>query len=57
MSTATISSFYQWVTSERADFFVARSSLSGMVVGVLLSISRESNRTESQSGSQHTKKR
>ena len=35
VTAATISSFYQWVTSERADFFVARSSLSGMVIGVL----------------------
>ena len=38
VTAATISSFYQWVTSERADFFVARSSVSGIVIGVLLSM-------------------
>jgi hypothetical protein len=35
---ATISSFYQWVTSEQADFFVNRKSPAGIVVAILLSM-------------------
>jgi hypothetical protein len=38
VSAATISTFYQWVTSERADFAVARASFAGIVVAVLLSM-------------------
>jgi hypothetical protein len=37
-SAATISSFYQWVTSKRADFHVAQTNLPGMVVAVLISM-------------------
>jgi hypothetical protein len=35
---ATISSFYQWVTSERADFMVARTSALGLVMAVMISM-------------------
>jgi hypothetical protein len=38
VSAATISSFYQWITSERADFSIARSSFAGMIVAVLISM-------------------
>ena len=38
VSAATISSFYQWVTSEPADFSVERRSLAGVVVAVLVSM-------------------
>ena len=37
-SAATISNFYQWVTSKRADFHVAQTNLPGMVVAVLISM-------------------
>jgi hypothetical protein len=35
---ATISSLYQWITSEQADFFVNRRSVGGIVVAILLSM-------------------
>jgi hypothetical protein len=38
VSAATISSFYQLVTSQRADFSVERKSIAGLVVAVLLSM-------------------
>ncbi len=38
VSAATLASFYQWVTSERADFVIARQSPLGMVVVVLISM-------------------
>lgn len=34
----TISSFYQWVTSERPDFSMARTSVPGVVTAILLSM-------------------
>lgn len=34
----TVSSFYQWVTSEQADFAIARSGMIGVVIAVLLSM-------------------
>jgi hypothetical protein len=37
-SAGTIASFYQWVTSERADFSISRPSLAGWVVVVLISM-------------------
>lgn len=36
--SGTISSFYQWVTSERAEFTVARAGPAGIVLAVLLSM-------------------
>ena len=38
VASATISSFYQWVTSERADFSIDRAGPAGIVVAVLLSM-------------------
>jgi hypothetical protein len=38
VTAATISSFYQWVTSERADFLLSRTSPIGIVVAVLISM-------------------
>ena len=38
VSAATIASFYQWLTAERADFTVARASPVGVVVVILLSM-------------------
>jgi len=38
VSAATISSFYQWVTSQRADFSVGQASLGSLVIAVLLSM-------------------
>jgi hypothetical protein len=35
---AVISTFYQWVTSERADFSIARTSVAGIAVSVLLTM-------------------
>lgn len=38
VSAATISSFYQWVTAEQADFSMARASIPGMLVVVVVSM-------------------
>jgi len=38
VSAATISSFYQWVTSRRADFSLQRRTIAGIVSAVLLSM-------------------
>jgi hypothetical protein len=38
VSAATISNFYQWVTSEPADFAVERRSMTGLAVAILLSM-------------------
>ena len=38
VTAATISSFYQWVTSERADFSVERASFGGLAVAVMISM-------------------
>jgi hypothetical protein len=35
---ATISSFYQWVTSERAELFAVRPNVWGLIFAVLLSM-------------------
>jgi len=35
---ATISSFYQWVTSERAELFAIRPNALGLMLAVLLSM-------------------
>jgi len=35
---ATLSSFYQWVTSERAELFAVRPSALGLLFAVLLSM-------------------
>lgn len=35
---ATISSFYQWVTSERPDFSVSRTSMPGLALMVVISM-------------------
>jgi hypothetical protein len=37
-SAATISSFYQWVTSKRPDFHVAQTSFPALVIAVLISM-------------------
>ena len=37
-SAGTIASFYQWVTSERADFGISRPSAVGWLVVVLISM-------------------
>jgi hypothetical protein len=37
-AAAVIASLYQWITAERADFLVARTSLLGMVVSVLITM-------------------
>ncbi len=37
-SAGTIASFYQWITSERADFTVGRPSAAGLAIVVLLSM-------------------
>lgn len=34
----TVSSFYQWVTSEQADFSISRGGATGIVIAVLLSM-------------------
>jgi hypothetical protein len=36
--SATIASFYQWVTSERPDFSVSKATATGVVVVILLSM-------------------
>ena len=38
VSAATLSSFYQWVTSEQADFAVARPTPVGLVLTVVISM-------------------
>lgn len=38
VTAATIASFYQWVTSERADFSLARTGLSGVILVILISM-------------------
>ena len=38
VAAATIASFYQWVTSERADFVVSRQTGAGIAVAVLISM-------------------
>ena len=37
-AAATIASFYQWVTSERADFVITRQTGVGMAIAVLISM-------------------
>ena len=37
-SAGTIASFYQWITSERADFTIGRPSPAGLAVLVVLSM-------------------
>lgn len=37
-AAAVISTFYQWVTSERADFLIAQKSLPGVFVSVLITM-------------------
>jgi len=36
VTSATIASFYQWVTSERAELFAVRASVPGMMLAVLI---------------------
>jgi len=38
VAAATIASFYQWVTAERADFSFARTSPPAIVLAVLISM-------------------
>ena len=38
VSAATLSSFYQWVTSEQADFAMARATPAALVLTVLISM-------------------
>jgi hypothetical protein len=38
VTAATIATFYQWVTSERAELFAARQTLAGLAVAVLISM-------------------
>ena len=38
VSAGTISSFYQWVTSERADFSVERKTTPGILIAILLTM-------------------
>jgi hypothetical protein len=38
VAAATIASFYQWVTSQRADFVIARQSPAAMALAVLISM-------------------
>jgi hypothetical protein len=35
---ATVASFYQWVTSERAELFAVRASFAGLALAVVLSM-------------------
>jgi hypothetical protein len=37
-AAATLATFYQWVTSERAELFAMRPSISGLIFAVLLSM-------------------
>ena len=37
-AAATIATFYQWVTSERAELFAMRPNVSGLICAVLLSM-------------------
>ncbi len=36
VTSATIATFYQWVTSQRAELFAARASLTGLLVTVVI---------------------
>ena len=38
VAAATIATFYQWVTSERAELFAVRPTVPGVVFAVLLSM-------------------
>jgi len=38
VTSATIATFYQWVTSERAELFAARATVPGLVLAVLISM-------------------
>jgi hypothetical protein len=38
VTAATIATFYQWVTSERAELFAVRPSVPGLAFAVLLSM-------------------
>ena len=38
VAAGTISSLYQWVTSERADFSVERKSTSGVIIAIMVSM-------------------
>jgi hypothetical protein len=38
VTAATIATFYQWVTSERAELFAARASVPGLILAVVLSM-------------------
>ena len=38
VAAATIATFYQWVTSEKAELFSARASVPGVVLVVLVSM-------------------
>jgi hypothetical protein len=37
-ASATISTFYQWITSERAELFATRKSALGLALAVLISM-------------------
>jgi hypothetical protein len=37
-AAATLATFYQWVTSERAELFAMRPNVSGLIFAVLLSM-------------------
>jgi hypothetical protein len=37
-SAATMATFYQWITSERPELFAMKPSVSGLMLGVLLSM-------------------
>ncbi len=37
-AAAVISTLYQWITSERADFLITRTSAPGLVVAVLITM-------------------
>lgn len=37
-TAAVISTFYQWVTSERADFLIAHKSVPGVFISVLVTM-------------------
>lgn len=38
VTAATIATFYQWVTSERAELFAVRASVAGLALAVALSM-------------------
>ena len=38
VAAATIASFYQWVTSERADFSLAKTGAPGLILAIVISM-------------------